>query len=57
MKLKKKDNLLWVLCSFLEWETKYSQEQIWRESVELIEGKTIHTVPPRESISYILTKS
>jgi hypothetical protein len=34
MKLKKKEDKTWLLQSLLEGGTKYSQEEIWRQSVE-----------------------
>ena len=34
MKLKEKENQMWVLQSFLEGVTKYSWEEIQRQSVE-----------------------
>jgi hypothetical protein len=44
---------VWVLRSFLERGTKYSWEQIWKQSAEETEGKTIQRLYQPEDSSQI----
>ena len=47
---------LWILRSFLEGETKYSQEETWRQSVEQrLKEKPSRYCPTWGSIPYIVT--
>jgi hypothetical protein len=40
MKLKRKKTKVCILCSFLEWGTKYPWKELQRQSLEM-EGRTI----------------
>jgi hypothetical protein len=49
MKLKKKEDQVWILRSFLEERTKYSWEEIKGQSVEQrLKAKPIKDCPPME---------
>jgi len=45
MKLKRRKTKVWILCSFLEWETKYPWKELQRQSLE----QSLKELPSRYS--------
>jgi hypothetical protein len=57
MKLKKKEDQVWILQFFLEGRTKYSRQEIWRERVEQrVKERPSRDCPTWEYIPYKETK-
>jgi hypothetical protein len=55
--LKKKEDHVWMPQSFLEGETKYSGQKIWRQSMEQrLKERPSRDCPTWGSIPYTVTK-